>query len=291
MKHKAGIYSITINHKLYIGSSIDIQRRLNQHISDLKCNRHCNIILQNAYNKYREFEENILEEIIECNGKELHNREKYYIEKLKPHYNIQDPITNFGIKKVYQFDLEGKFIKEYNSIIEAANELKISYSNIQHCAQENEKQTKSAGGYLWKYVKNCNPKNDHRHKIIYVYNTNGEYLTYYDTIKECSKVLFPNRNPQFVASMINRICKNKSATLEGFRFSYNKLNQLDNTLLLTIKHNYPIVQLSYDKNEIIKVWENIKSASNELNIRKSYITSAIIKDHRCQGYYWKRLGI
>ena len=50
-----GIYKIIINDKCYIGSSFNIRLRINQHKSDLKCNRHCNAYLQNAYNKYNVF--------------------------------------------------------------------------------------------------------------------------------------------------------------------------------------------------------------------------------------------
>jgi group I intron endonuclease len=49
-----GIYKITniVTNKLYVGSSIDIKRRKYEHIRLLKNNKHNNIHLQNAYNKY-----------------------------------------------------------------------------------------------------------------------------------------------------------------------------------------------------------------------------------------------
>jgi group I intron endonuclease len=51
---KSGIYKITCtaNNKFYIGSSKDIHKRLSKHKSQLKFNRHENILLQRAYNKY-----------------------------------------------------------------------------------------------------------------------------------------------------------------------------------------------------------------------------------------------
>lgn len=50
----SGIYSITniINNKVYIGESMNIKRRWQEHINDLKNNRHCNYLLQNDYNTY-----------------------------------------------------------------------------------------------------------------------------------------------------------------------------------------------------------------------------------------------
>ena len=49
-----GTYNIikSINNKYYIGSSININKRLTQHKSELKRNIHHCIYLQRAYNKY-----------------------------------------------------------------------------------------------------------------------------------------------------------------------------------------------------------------------------------------------
>ena len=50
---KSGIYMITApNGKRYIGQSSEIRRRLNHHVSRLKCGAHRNRILQNISNKY-----------------------------------------------------------------------------------------------------------------------------------------------------------------------------------------------------------------------------------------------
>ena len=52
----SGVYQIynPINNKRYIGSSINVERRLKEHLRNLKKNTHCNIYLQSAYNKYKE---------------------------------------------------------------------------------------------------------------------------------------------------------------------------------------------------------------------------------------------
>ena len=78
-----GVYYIRniINEKMYIGSSVDIKRRISQHKSQLNHNRHYNPYLQNAWNKYGEdnFEFGILEEF--CGDfDELREIEADYIE-------------------------------------------------------------------------------------------------------------------------------------------------------------------------------------------------------------------
>lgn len=47
-----GIYRIVINNKSYVGSSLDIKKRLRQHRRELRRDIHDNNYLQNLYNKY-----------------------------------------------------------------------------------------------------------------------------------------------------------------------------------------------------------------------------------------------
>ena len=66
-----GVYKI-INLKtkdLYIGSSIQIEKRFLRHKKDLRNNKHHSIILQRAWNKYKEenFKFEIIEECLEEN--------------------------------------------------------------------------------------------------------------------------------------------------------------------------------------------------------------------------------
>lgn len=79
---ESGIYAISNNRngKLYIGQSINLDSRKNQHFKSLKKNKHFNIHLQSSYNKYGEnaFDFIVLER---CSQKELDAKETYYIEK------------------------------------------------------------------------------------------------------------------------------------------------------------------------------------------------------------------
>lgn len=61
----SGIYKIQnhISNKCYIGSSVDIYYRMKDHRQTLEKNKHCNIKLQRAWNKYGEnaFEFEVIE--------------------------------------------------------------------------------------------------------------------------------------------------------------------------------------------------------------------------------------
>lgn len=75
------------NGKIYIGSTKNFQKRKLRHIQCLKNNYHHNIHLQRSYNKtgLQNFVFEILEECLE---KELFTKEKYWIKKINPDYNI-----------------------------------------------------------------------------------------------------------------------------------------------------------------------------------------------------------
>ena len=51
-------------------------------------------------------------------------------------------------RKTIQYDLQGNFIKEWESATEAANQLNIHVSNISKCCSGELKKT---GGYVWQY--------------------------------------------------------------------------------------------------------------------------------------------
>lgn len=67
---------------------------------------------------------------------------------------IQQAI-NMGIinrKPVAQYTKEGNLIKEYISIKEASILTGINSRNICNCLSSNQPKSKSAGGYIWKYI-------------------------------------------------------------------------------------------------------------------------------------------
>lgn len=51
---EAGVYLISnnVNGKCYVGSTIHLDQRRREHFSKLANNKHINVHLQNAYNKY-----------------------------------------------------------------------------------------------------------------------------------------------------------------------------------------------------------------------------------------------
>jgi group I intron endonuclease len=86
----SGIYKIQSKKKpkrIYIGSAVNIHRRWNEHKCKLLKNKHHSPKLQNHYNKYggADLEFSIL---IGCEKQDLIKHEQYFIDALKPYFNI-----------------------------------------------------------------------------------------------------------------------------------------------------------------------------------------------------------
>jgi hypothetical protein len=162
----SGIYEIRnkINNHKYIGSSVNIKSRFNKHKNQLKRNRHHNIYLQRAWNKYgkENFEFIILEECEPIKNIILVIEQKYL--DLKPEYNIcliagntqgvsHAGTTTWNIerrKPVLMLDLENNFIMEFNSIRQAS----IYVGGI-NCKSDIKRVLRNihptAYGYTWKF--------------------------------------------------------------------------------------------------------------------------------------------
>lgn len=97
----SGIYKIQSKIKperFYIGSSVNINNRFNAHLHKLRNNIHENIKLQRHYNKYgiADLEFSIY---MFLSKSDLINVEQYFIDTLKPYFNIRKIAhNNLGIK-------------------------------------------------------------------------------------------------------------------------------------------------------------------------------------------------
>lgn len=92
---KSGIYTITnlLDNKIYVGYATNFRKRKGDHFANLNSNKHKNIHLQRAYNKYGK--SNFICELIEeCEVEYLTSLENYWSNLLDSHnpergYNIR----------------------------------------------------------------------------------------------------------------------------------------------------------------------------------------------------------
>ena len=95
LKQKCGVYIITnvVNSKKYIGSSKDLFTRLNKHRLELEKGTHVNKHLQSSFSNpgIDNFEYGIL---CICEEDVQYINEQYYIDIIKPEYNIAIDVIN-----------------------------------------------------------------------------------------------------------------------------------------------------------------------------------------------------
>jgi group I intron endonuclease len=94
------VYQIlnTVNGESYIGSTAFPATRKREHLNSLKGNRHQNKRLQQAWNVYGEdaFRFQVLETVDTFDRDQLVAREQYYLDVLKPEYNLSPNAANKG---------------------------------------------------------------------------------------------------------------------------------------------------------------------------------------------------
>ena len=152
LKNKIGIYKLMIANHIYVGSSINLYKRLLVHSNELhKCEHH-NTHLQRCVNKYgfENLSYKILTILPEENKDLLLSLEKFFIEWEHADLNFKmDPRTERECITtsipVYQFNSFGEFIKQWPSISTAARAYNISVSNIVICCKNPVRQQFAAG--------------------------------------------------------------------------------------------------------------------------------------------------
>lgn len=127
-----GVYRIVniVTNKSYIGSSVDMRRRIREHFSDLRCNRHQNPYLQASFSKHGE--ELFAFEVVEvCSQEVMQERETYWIHQY--HSYVDD--GGYNIEAPYR----GPVLEETRRKISEANKGKVRTPEMRQAASEQRK--------------------------------------------------------------------------------------------------------------------------------------------------------
>lgn len=218
MKAFCGIYKIQnkINNKIYIGQSIDIERRFAEH------KRHKdNCWIHQAIQKYgpENFDYTILQE---CLPEQLDQKEKYWIQYYQSFGNngynqnkggkdnsLYTAIEN-SKKKVLQFNLQGEKIAEFQSMREAERQ-----TGILHIGEVCRHTRTQAGGFYWIYEGDTLKKNKIRkRKVKQIDPQTLQTINIFNSIVEAA-----NCTPAH-STAIGQVCKGKRKTAGGFQWRY-----------------------------------------------------------------------
>lgn len=147
------------NGKKYIGSATNFSSRKSRHLSMLNKGIHHSRSLQHSWNKNspENYKFIILEKLTAEDDKII--REQYYMDYYKSYnkkfgYNMSNTARGAsGIqdKKVYQFNLDGSFVKSFDNCVIAGSEFGCDGSSISECARGGYR---FSHGYIWSYEDN-----------------------------------------------------------------------------------------------------------------------------------------
>lgn len=223
-----GIYKITnkINNKVYIGQSIDIEKRWRAHIYRSTKEEYQEYLYQ-AIRKYgiNKFDFSIIEE---CSSDQLDEREQYWIEyydSYKNGYNMtiggngnRENCEKANEKRkvaVLAYQLDGTFYKEFESISLASRETGVHIFVIEQCLNGNNQR---GGNYQWKKKEdNFEEKiSSYQKRIkstavkIEQYDLNNNLLNTFNSILEASKITGVSRRS------IMRVCNGEQNSTKGY---------------------------------------------------------------------------
>ena len=120
---------------------------------------------------------------------------------------------------VKQYDLQGNFINEYQSVSEASRIFNVDRSQIFNCCYQNG-YVKTCAGYQWKF------SSDNREMKPFVpqkaprpvsqYDFNGNFIREYGSAYEAAK------ETGFDSSSISKCCKGKLNNVKGYIWKYTQ---------------------------------------------------------------------
>lgn len=180
----------------------------------------------------------------------------------------------------YQYSIDGEFICEYKSYLDASKVIQRSLRSIQRAISD---KTRCNNFYFTnvKYDK-LDLTTMHNYEGIttipvYQYDNNGKYECCYDSIKNAAKVLNLNDSCIGKAVKLGILYKNKYfSSVFSPEFSIAKHTQITSQEI----HQYDL------EGNYIASYKNMQDAKNKLGI-KNNIYSAIKLNQLCGGFQWR----
>lgn len=284
-----GIYRIEnlVNHKSYIGQSIDIYDRWYDHKWALNHRQHKNSHLTRAWDKYGEdsFKFTILEE---CAENELNDKEIYWVDYYDAYYcgynqtrggdgclgkQWTDEERERVSRSVLQISLEGNIINRFINIDEAEKQTGVSRRQIWNCIHKTaryiarngkkyEHIEKTAGGYIWIYEDKLNELDlsnyvsNVRKYTVFQYDLNWNLIKEWPSAESVKK-------DGYKPTVVRSVCQGKFMTAYGCLWSY-EVEDLDEYILWFKNHFDAKYIGQYDLNgNLIKIWNSAKETKED----------------------------
>lgn len=228
-----------------------------------------------------------------CDGTSCRSRITDYIFRYKgePFDKYDTSYIIGGAKTVYQFDLDGNFIAQHKSLLDAEKSVNPNYNSTSGSdIGASIKNNKTSRGYVWSYDKEFrfNPEEYRNWSAVDQYSMNGEFLNTYNSLTEAAYSI--GKTVKNVSN-ISSVCSGKTFNAYGFvwRYKGEPFNKYPSKRIYT--NNRPVDQYTRD-GIFVASYDSAKIASIKLNLQScTSITSC------CKGkiktafdYVWRYKG-
>lgn len=286
------VYKYTFsNGKVYIGKSYEGGNRFG------KTSQYKGQLVFRAMQKYKTY----IKEIVEyCETEdEAYERERYYIG----FYQSQDPLKGYNVTSggdgadpltsgvpVEQYDINGKFIRSWDTITEAARDCKITSSCIVICCKNDHyTNVKTAAGFQWKYagsskkIYSLPAKYPLKPRPVLQYSLSGEFIKEWDSLKSAANYYKMNQG------CIRRVCEQQRKTSKGFQWRFkDKFYPVTDLSNYTQKYKTTKIDQYALSGQFLKTWNSIKEITDFLKVDSSSISHNCMGDlQQVKGYIWK----
>ena len=291
MKYIVYLTTNIVNNKIYIGVhktenpyKFDGYLGCGVKINDRHTYRFCHTPFETAVNKYGP--DKFIRKTLKVFDKleDALDLERWLVDsefiRRKDTYNISlgGGIPPINTKTIYQYSLDGKFIKEWPSITEASIYYKCASSSIGKAIFDRTPSCK----FLWTEYKIDkldleNFKIDLNKTVVYVYDINGKYLGGFKSMSNAATKL--NSDIKTISNCIKgKYCCNKKYYVSDFK--YDKFPVPVNT-----NHkNDKLYQYDLEGN-FIKEWSSYSEVKNYFG-RDVGIHASIRLGQSCYGFQW-----
>lgn len=209
------------------------------------------------------------------NAQDAYNKEAEIVTlqfvKSKDNYNTSLGGINSGCcyDTLYQYDMSGKFIREWDSVAEAVQYYGCNNNRFNMAI----KDKRSACNYYWSkiYYKNLDVSQyrKSKHSEIYCYNLQGEFLAMYDSINQICTEL------NLTKASVNDACQHKKP-LRGYYFISDDTDIINLIKVRETVYNLTDTSVSkYKNNVLIYTYPSLKQAAKENNTSTTKIKNII----------------
>lgn len=208
-------------------------------------------------------------------------------------YNLMYGTHNERVAKtlsiiVYQYDLKGNFIKEWQSATEVERQLGYFAAAISRCCLEKQK---TAYNFIWSYkmltkeelkkiIKEIE-NNPTAAKKVYQYDLNGNLIKIWSSTMEIERQL------GYKSQNINDCCLGKTKQSHGFFWSYEMLTKEEVKAIVNSRRK-PKTVYQYDlQGNLVMIWSSIMEIERQLGYLQSNIWACCNEKYKTvYGFVW-----